>query len=359
MNKVVFITGIFRSGTTLLTRATGAHPGMNSVYQLFFPFFIMWKDLFFRQKAPGYCFSNKPLGSDIFSDEKISDIFKKTAACVYFSKDDLQQLKGQLASGLERDKKEKPEIDPAVYGKIAPGNAGDILIRMLETVSGYMDPGKIFVFKEIWCEDFVPVITGLAGIEVRTIHMIRDPRAVFSSRNTGRYLKECGKKYPLLFIAEAWKRSVNIAENTVVPGSRVVRYEDVVLHPEEAMKDVSEFIGVKFCSEMIEPSRFRDGRGNIWTSNTTGSDPVFGFDKKPLTYWKTSLSDDEIGSIEFICDKEMSLMGYEMIFPIDKSRKLFSGYREEKDEIQPWLLPFDYLCDDIRVGEEMKTGVHD
>jgi len=347
IQKGIFITGIFRSGTTLLARSLSAHPKITVAYQLFFPFFKMWQDLFFEQNGYPDSFCAKPMGSDIFFNNSLFNKFSQSGNTVYFSQRNIDELESLLTRDLERDRYEKPLFPEGTFSGLSPGSSGEILFQLINKIRVILcDNKEIIGLKEIWCEDFIPVLLNIKEMDFRCIQILRDPRAIFASRNSGRYLQECGgKKYPLLFIVESWLRSVRIA---VKFQNRqffyMVSYEDFVQRPRDMIESVCSFLGIDFHIDMIKPEKFTDGRGNLWKPNTTGNNFSHEFNEEPLVYWQKVLTDKEIGSIEFLCGKEMQYSGYQRVFSDKLAYKFFMEYQEKEDEIQSWLASLKYVC---------------
>jgi len=355
--KNLFLTGIFRSGTTLLSRSLSVHPKIIVVYQLFFPFFRMWRDLFLNQMVPGMPVPDRPMGSNVFFDAGVFDLFSKSGSKVYFSDHNIDELENILVKELQRDKHEKPFVPENAFVGLKEGNGEEILLQLLERSKDSCGGDKeIFGFKEIWCEDFAPALLNTKMLNIKCLQVLRDPRGIFSSRNTGKYLQECGgKKYPLLFIVESWRRSVRIAEMlSNVPSFCSVLYEDFVNRPEEVVINLCSFLEVDFCTDMVKPEKFTDGKGNAWKPNTTGNNSSLSFNKDPLFYWQKALSDEEVGSVEFLCGGEMESLGYEKKFTQHRAKDLFMSYYEKEEEMHPWLHKFGYTCDAERKEIEMQ-----
>ena len=227
MKTFLFISGIFRSGTTLLTRALAAHPQIKVVYQPFTPVFKIWRNLYFKQILKESFEPDRPMGENcFFSDERLN-YFNQHALEVEFNMEDLEEFKQQLKWTMNNDSHERHWAILDYLNELRPGKAKTLLIKFMEIIDRCISKKKASVigFKEVWCEEFFVPLLSLPGFKV--LHIFRDPRSVLASRNTGRYLAFCGgKKYPLLFVARTWRRSCTYWNlNKSKPGYAWLRYE--------------------------------------------------------------------------------------------------------------------------------------
>ena len=358
-NKSVFVTGIFRSGTTLLSRSLSVNPKIVVPYQIFFAFFKMWRNLFFERVVKNQTLSGYPMGSNALLDCGAFDEFCRSNSTINFTNSDVLKLQAVLSGQFERDSHEKPNMRSGLFDNIKSGTAEEILLQLIEKLPRiYGRDPEYLGFKEIWCEEFAFPLLNCKKIDIKVTMVIRDPRGVLASRNTGRYLRSCEeKKYPLIFVAEAWKRSVTIAKS-LSPNKNfyMLKYEDLIDGPEKKLKDISVFLGVNFISQMADPRYFTDDKGNVWQPNTTTDDASCKFNKTPVSYWQKALSGEEVGAMEFLCAEQMRELKYRLKFERKKAEELFMGYHENEDEIQPWLVPFGYVCDEHRKDIELKKA---
>ena len=152
-----------------------------------------------------------------------------------------------------------------------------------------------------------PLSSALPGL--RLIAVVRDPRAVTSSYASAPF----GMDSPAA-LAESWvadQREVLAASGAL--GDRrcvIVRYEDVVDHPEHALETLREFLD--------RPRSADDGRAasrtrpsilmpwETWKANALG--PVV---KNRVEAWRTELSSRDIATVTTICRSQMRAFGYE------------------------------------------------
>jgi hypothetical protein len=194
--------------------------------------------------------------------------------------------------------------------------------------------------KEVWCNEFAsPVLRTFPGS--KAIFLIRDPRAIAASFNS------TGKRYPCLFYAKQWRKLVTFA-NLFSQDARykdkvlIIRYEDVVGDPSVTAKSICDFLGIAFSDDMVNGSKFRDGRGGQWTQNSSyGTSPEIT--KKFTEKWKEVLTPQEIKLIEKICFYEMKLLNYAPIFKETDRVTLEDVVRPpllKEEDLAEWIKPF-------------------
>lgn len=164
------------------------------------------------------------------------------------------------------------------------------------------------------------------------LNMVRDPRAVvLSQKNKWKAAKR--SKQPLFEIIRTrinyhpitqsvlWAKSVNsalLAINKFGAGKvKNVIYEDLVNEPEKQIKAVCSFIGVEYNRCMLDISVSMSS--NVSPSSTLGIDPSLT-DK-----WRTMLSPTEIFFVELICNNNAQQLGYKMT-GIKPNLLMFAAY---------------------------------
>ncbi len=343
----LFVSGIFRSGTTLCTRAMDAHPQINLVYQPFTPLFKMWRNLYFKQFVATDFDNDLPMGVDWLHSNEDREKFNAMAMRVYFNKEMIGLLKTQLLENMSLpDQHEKPQSISKLLNCIEPGNAEKLLRQLMEFVHLSSPDSRTLIVgaKEIWSEEFFGPIMRLSDFKV--VHLLRDPRAVVASRNSGRILANATnrRKYPILFILKSWRRSVQYRNRFLGDSSYTsILYEDIVLKSEENFRELCKWLQIEFDESMCNPSLYRDGMGFPWNSNSTFKS-AREFNSTSISQWEKVLSDQEIGVIEFICGAEMDELGYERTVE-EPSVEQFLEYEEDRKQITDWLNHDPYILD--------------
>ncbi len=189
------------------------------------------------------------------------------------------------------------------------------------------------------------------------IQPIRDPRALFASKNQGHNLVE---KHGLDFIEMHMTQWIN----SIVQGFknevrypdryRVIKYEDLISNPEATMRNLSEFTGISYDQVLTEPHYL----GSNWKGNSAFG-PTHGIDKTRSNSWRNRLTEIEIRSIERITGCLMHFLGYSPIFEkfrfsyVPEFIKLFSAsystktFLESEEKIQKNALTQEYKLQKI------------
>lgn len=130
--------------------------------------------------------------------------------------------------------------------------------------------------------------------EAKFINLIRDGRDVAcSQRDVGIRLQAAGTDLKTLadatlrnifYCGAVWAETVRFAWEHCGPESSLARegrafttfYENIVLSPESQIRNICEFIGVPFASEMLYPERYQHDvvPDNIWTLKESIESPI-------------------------------------------------------------------------------------
>ncbi len=180
-------------------------------------------------------------------------------------------------------------------------------IRAYTTVLG-MDWGNC----ARWVEKTPSNVLHIAALDelfphAKLIQVVRDPRAVFASRKR-RLIHHSGCHTKAHRLVREWNHAAGQVPRLLRDPSRfcVVRYEDLVKHPERAMKSVCRLGGFDFNERMLDPTR----AGGGWGGNSSFQTAFKGIDVSPVDHWKDYLTDHEIWWIEFHCRKGMRVANY-------------------------------------------------
>ncbi|MDO5759235.1 MAG: sulfotransferase [Rhodobacterales bacterium] len=161
----------------------------------------------------------------------------------------------------------------------------------------------------------------------RFICTVRDSRATVASyRNWSRVEREETKamsvsdrqrwdaerqrridSYHPIIAALMWRSAINAARRASVRyGDQVVRFvqfEKLVAEPHHTISELASWIGVPFDKRCLSIP--------MQNSSFFGDNPASGIATAPVDRWKTALSADEIGIIEFVTGRQLESFGYE------------------------------------------------
>ena len=149
---------------------------------------------------------------------------------------------------------------------------------------------------------------------VQVIVLVRDPRAVFSSRRSGNVLSWCNKepcsdpRVSCQHLSDDIRASYELQEK--YPGKiKLVRYEDLSLAPEETARQLLEFLNLPWheaIGDFIDTHtktdlKRRDEYGTI--RNSTAA----------VSAWKQSLGYQTVSLVQAECREPMSDLGYRLV----------------------------------------------
>ena len=148
--------------------------------------------------------------------------------------------------------------------------------------------------------------------DAKALIILRDPRNVLASFRD--FTIEPGAKYlDSIFAclnALNWSNSVGRALD---PNRfRIVYFEDIVKDPTAWAKEMCQFLGLEFYSAMTDISNFEDHEGKKWSPNTSYGDLSGKISSNPIDRWKKKLSPTEVCFAESILGEAMQQHGYEL-----------------------------------------------
>lgn len=146
------------------------------------------------------------------------------------------------------------------------------------------------------------------------IHMIRDPRDVLASWKN--VTKAPGKDY-LDAIANCYDSMLYAIQNAKKYPDKyyVLKFEDLLDNPETEAKNLCKFINLNYDPKMIDADQFKSkvGKKGRWTPNTAFEEKIDGISKKPIGRWPEKLTSEEVFLCDMVNGKLMSKFGYEKV----------------------------------------------
>lgn len=128
----------------------------------------------------------------------------------------------------------------------------------------------------------------------RFIHILRNP---YSNAVALRKFKQKGMKvYPRLDkILETIRSSYYYAEKNQksIQDYRVIKYEELLDSPKIILKELSQFLEIKFDTSLLLPT----SQGEKWLGNSTSGDQKIGISAKGIDAWKKGIKNIEIEAV--------------------------------------------------------------
>lgn len=143
------------------------------------------------------------------------------------------------------------------------------------------------------------------------ILIIRDPRDVLASYRE--FTIETPHRYldAVFACLHAMKWAATTAK--ALPQERfiTVRHEDVVSNPEDFAREISSFLDLEFDPGMLDASQYADNTGKPWQPNTAFGDVNQGsISAKTKERWRSTLEPFEIAFAESVIGDLMEEFGY-------------------------------------------------
>jgi len=351
----VLITGMFRSGTTLMSKLLTFHPNIMMAGDAGLFFFRHFRNHWYEQAAKAPWKPDDPMSSGFLDANWAAE---RAIAASDLGEALDPEARSRLAGDIDSTTlKHHPDLVERL-GRIRADTFRDFfsgVVDLMVATYGRDQAGVTHAgMKMAWLEAFVPALSR-AFPEMKFVLMMRDVRAIVASQNSK------GETRPLLFYARNWRKSVAYAHHLArceETASRVLllQYESLVADPERTMRGVCDFLGVDYSEEMLNLDRNVDERGERWAPNTSyGS--ASGFFTSSVSKWKEQLSPREIRMLDYLCGPELRLMGYEaQCDDLPVAELLAQSAEPDYDTLVDWIrdtADAEYLRDRTRLVAEM------
>jgi hypothetical protein len=260
MMRVLYIAGAGRCGSTLLSGVLGQSDDVIDVGEL-------WKIWLVRNDGTGRrCGCGVPL-----IDCPFWDAVESTSPGVLDPDPEVLATIEHIGHARR---------SPALAAKLLVGSAGtaawvDRLERLYAGVS--VVSGASIIVDSSKMPGPALVIARRSSVDLRVLHLIRDPLAVASSWS---YRKEDGGNHPLeargagqaarAWAARAWSTELLVHPSLARGAFRRIRFEDVLEDPERRVTEVLRFTG----SYAASPAFIAPRRVHLDSSHTCGGNPV-------------------------------------------------------------------------------------
>jgi hypothetical protein len=292
MNNL-FITGTYRSGTTLLQKLIGAHPSANIFPQPCAPLFFHAKNKFYQQYSLQKEYPIDPaFPMTEFSLEELysflgSETLKRQDLKIIF--EHIKKYNGILTPGVSE-----------LEDKIKEKTFLKIYLKILRLLNGEGKP--VSGSKEILCEEFTPYFIRNG---IKTIIVIRDPRDIICSLNFGKGSEFTGEIRPLLYSLRLWRKSVAFSIlNSASSDFMMIRYEDLVSDQKKMLKEIFSFLRLSTEANVT--------LDKSWKGNSSFGE-LNSISERSIGNYKKMLDENTISYIENVCRPEMNWAGYELV----------------------------------------------
>lgn len=300
--RPVFICGHRKTGTTLLINLFDNHP-----------------DLLVYPDDSGFWYVYYPLfdGEDISNDKKREVVLKNLIPRFERNINKPDVIKKEIKFDKEKFAKDFTEI-------ISKTNYStkEVLVAFAKTINKNVQKKNNFKY---WCEKTTS--TEIYALEIKKwfpkakfIHLIRDPRDNWASLKSGwdkRYYKFNDDPRRLLqSLIDRGKLGLELAKHNIeIIGSdsyKVIKFEDLTLKPKDTMKELSEFLDIRFTEELLIPTII----GKPWKGNNFENLEFKKVSSINVNRWPDRIEQKEAMLIEYYFKDIMEYFGYKIKFNI-------------------------------------------
>lgn len=303
----VFVCGVGRSGTTLLTSLLDGQPGLvvlpgeTHYYRSVFLGKALTRTIVNLAETANREWPKRLLGSRWVRPVASKDR-RACAAALRAWRTSVEN--GPVSEAL---------VLEAVTRGYRRGNAWPCFLSLHEALTGRPVGGASYwVEKTPGNERFVFLSEAMFNGAVRYLHVMRDPRAVVASWMVGRGLSGFARDGCVVDICHAWARSVHLGFGNVARcGSRyaLVRYEDLVRAPQRVMAAVAALLGLTLGDDLLVPTR----GGTPFAMNSSYGElrgKAYGVTTTQVARYRDVLSPGEIAAVEAALGPQMAQLGY-------------------------------------------------
>ena len=355
MTTNFLITGMFRSGTTMLARMLHANKNIVCASDPFAPIFKSFRNTVLLANMQTVD-PDSPLHDYYFDTQP-----RKTFDLIQSSSFDLPVSSEEINNLRDRIKKHCIPYSPLIIDFLfmLDGTTYSDIFHSCFSILNAAYPKKqpqAVGFKEVWVDEFAPHFLKISE-NTKIIHIVRDPRSVVASNFAS------GAAYPLLFLTRQWRKLASVAwlNSMTSENVKLVRFEDLISNTKNVAEEVCRFIGVDYDSDMEDSTTFKDGLGKKWKQNTSfrskkAENNVTGLNVSSMNTWRSSLLPNTVALLEFLCSSEMDLLGYTPEqFHHKKSQELTKIDRNHSiPPIANWIVPYVDYNDEIEFDREIE-----
>jgi hypothetical protein len=288
----IFLLGSHKSGASLLRSLLDGHPELFCIplETHFFQHSGHWVDYPLRRSWPRAMDRNAARAALVAAVREYQEKPDRTGDAVLAGRIDLALLRAALEAGS--------------WGK-PPERFATVADALHHALSGAALPeGLRVVEKSVEHAEFAPHLRRMFP-DARFVHVVRSPYASLVA--TRRAKARRGHPY-LGRIARSLRSSfLHLDRNTaLLDGYLVLRYEDLVRAPAEAMARVAEFLGIEFCDSLLAPTLL----GKPWRGNSTGGHAFRGVSTRPVDAWRREIRPHEIWLVNQLLGPAPQRWGY-------------------------------------------------
>ncbi len=342
----VFITGMQRSGTTLLEKLLASHPGVSVLSQPFPLLFLEAKRAFLRRLGevdPAY-----PLGHLFLESRYRAEDLSGFLGSYWIGAPSLARCFEEMAGFSGQYTRFDPGEVEEVLARLAPG---DFLATLAQLYRAFTrNPGARWVGgKESFCEELLPYFVRRG---CRVFLILRDPRDILASLNHGRGQDHAGRLKPTLFNLRNWRKSVAFALHLAGrPGFSCLRYEELVERPRECLDEIARALDLEPFPPELFTDGIRDQSGGLWEGNSSHAVRRH-VSAASVGLWREVLPAEVARYAEAACYPELRRLGYPLSIAWEEIPEILRSFEEPYRIERPGMER--YSSDPVQVADELE-----
>jgi hypothetical protein len=324
----LFMFGLPRSGTNLVTRVLNMHPEVMVAIHGFQPLFKSLRNAAIREFDGGRLRDvdlEQPVHDGHFdpTQRQLLDVVHAATLDLPFIAAEWPELHRRLVSRAKDDAADLCEGMASLAGNesyLGLANAALNLIAETRDATARKWVGMI----DTWVIDLLPALAR-AYPTARFIVIERDPRGIVNSI-LGYLSIDPEQAGHILSVVRHWRKAGALLQHfAAMPeiGNRLfqVRYEDMVAEPARTTQLLCDFLDIEFRPDMIDLDSAIDlPTGRKWEGNSTFDASLDNISTAPAERWRSKLPRDAIALVEFAAGIDMLARGYEPINELDLQR---------------------------------------
>jgi len=308
MNKIIFLTGHRKSGTSLLHRlfdnydSIDVYPNDLEFFYAYFPFYTN------KYKNNKEKLINRiiKIFSTLSKFRKYDENYNKNSI-----KKSVNQLKTSLLKINLLSKKQVFITIITEWYKLTRKKSKQTLI--------IKETSQSIFFKEF--KNYFP--------NLKMVNIIRDPRDNYASIKSGfnNYYSKIGEdeiSNLTSTIIRARQDLISAKVNEKNKSYLNIKYEDLVTRPKDTMKKLTTFLKIEYNSSLVTPTIFGTPyQGNNFLEN------LKGISKKNFHNWENRISKEECCIIEYFMHDVMNKWNYKLKYDLEESERFYIKFYEK------------------------------
>ena len=301
MDKL-FITGMIRSGTTLVEKLLTNHKNIFIASQPIPFLYVRLKEKYNLDR--GIPSNPYPVNSNYLSSFELSD-FTRYLNEKIIDQEEIREILDSMHTYSGCYSKEIYDLINDYQADHLKGVYEQVCKTTL--VNKKKDALKFIGTKEVLAEDYIEYFL---GNNIRVVLVIRDPRDLIVSSNFSEAGNYVGENRPIPYLLRMWRKSVAyMIRFRSHPGFMYIKYEDLVNNTSEILNDVSGFLKIEPFDINALLQGVKDQYGKLWIGNSSFEKKEV-IDSSSIGRYQHILDEKTVKYIETFCLPEMNYLGY-------------------------------------------------